>query len=185
MPAPPSCFAAIPVVAPERLLHLQGALPAELRPIHPEDMHLTIAYFGRIDPSLHAGVLHALSSLPFEGAATELDQLLPLPHRGHPSALTLTLGRGPSRDRIVSLITEHRPRLLELAGRPADPREPLPHVTFARPRGRKMTEAKRAAILEWADTRAPLGCPLQLTEVVLMRSLPPRETGPYYERVRP
>ena len=185
MPAPPSCFAAIPVVATEPLLALQEELPDVLRPLHPEDLHLTVGYFGRIDPALHAEILVALATIAFESVSTRLHALLPLPHRGHPSALTLTLGPGAGRDSIVSLIAEHRPELLELAGRPPDPREPLPHVTFARPRGRKMTDEKRAAILAWSDARGPLGCPVQLSEIVLMRSRPPGGTGPYYELVRP
>ena len=185
MPAPPSCFAAIPVIAPATVLALQEALPPELRRIHPEDMHLTVAYFGRIDPALHPVVLEALAAIPFYSTPVVLDTLLALPSRDYPSAITLTLEKDAGYERIVSLMTEHRGALLELTGRPPELREPLPHITFARPRGRQMPDEKRDAILACADAQPALGCPLQLDGLVLMRSRPPGGAGPPYEKIPP
>ncbi len=184
MPAPPSCFAAIPVVATEQLLALQRALPDELRPIHPDDLHLTIAYFGRIDPALHPTVLQALAQIRFDGATVRLGSPEALPSRDYPSAIVLTLLADAGLDAVAALMQEHRPPLLELAGRDPEDREPLPHITFARPRGRQMSTEKRQAILDWSDGQPALDSPLDLRGIVLMRSRPPRDTGPYYEIVR-
>jgi 2'-5' RNA ligase len=185
MPAPPSCFAAIPITVPSAVLALQDALPPELRRIHPEDMHLTVAYFGRIDPALHPVVLEALAAIRFDSTPVVLGTLLSLPSREYPSAITLTLEKSAGHDQVVSLMTEHRPALLELTGRPPEDREPLPHITFARPRGRQMSTDKRAAILAWVDAQPALSCPLQLDGLVLMRSRPPRDEGPHYEKITP
>lgn len=184
MPAPPSCFAAIPVPSSPQILALHAALPPELRRIHPEDLHLTVAYFGRVDPALHPVILETLAAIPFDGATVVLDTMRALPSRDYPSAIALTLARDAGFDTIVSLMATHRPVLLELASRPPEDRAPLPHVTFARPRGRAMSTDKREAILAWTYAQPSLGCSARLSEIVLMRSRPPREHGPHYELVR-
>lgn len=166
--------------APE-LLALHERLPPELRRIHPEDLHLTIAYFGRIDPALHAPLLEELGAIAWSGVDVTLDAFLPLPKREHPSALTLTLVRDSGYAAVHALMAEHRPRLLDFAGRPPENRDPLPHVTFARPKGRRMTPEKREAILAWSDAQPALGCRIALGGLVLMRSRPPGGPGPHYE----
>ena len=181
----PSCFAALPVPPLPELTALHAALPPELRRIHPEDQHLTIAYFGRIDPALHAPLLDALAGAQFEGARVVLDAVLPLPSREHPSALTLTLEPGDGTDAIVALMNDQRAPLAAIAGTPVETRPPLPHVTFARPRGRRMTDARRDAVLAWADAQPALGCAVELGGLVLMRSRPPGGPGPHYEIVQP
>ena len=185
MTAPPSCFAALPVGRSPAIEALQGRLAPELRRIHPADLHLTIAYFGRIDPAMHGALLRMLGALPFTGAVAVLDAILPLPRRDHPSAITLSLAHDAAYDTIVALMTEHRPPLLERAGRPPEEREPLPHVTIARPRGRRMTDERRAAILTWCDTQESFGQPIAVGAPVLMRSRPPGGLGPHYEIIEP
>lgn len=185
MTAPPSCFAALTVPRSPAIEGLIGALPPELRRIHAQDMHLTIAYFGRIDPSLHPVLLDALAALEFAGASVDLGGLLALPSRERPTALTLELGPGPGQDAVVELMLRARLPLLALAGRPPEDRPPLPHVTFARPKGRRMTPEKRAAILSWTDAQPPPGGRVQLGRPVLMRSRPPRAEGPHYEVLMP
>jgi len=185
VPAPPSCFAAIVLPPTPPVAALQDRLPPELRPIHPEDMHLTVAYFGRIDPARHAPLLAALAEVDFDGADAVLGSVLPLPSREHPTAITLTLEPGDDRATLVRMMAEQRRCLAEIAGTEPETRTPLPHVTFARPRGRRMTPDKATAILGWADAVAPLACAVRLGALVLMRSRPPRESGPYYEIVEP
>ncbi len=185
MTAPPSCFAALALPSVPAIEELQGRLPPELRRIHPADMHLTVAYFGRIDPALHEPLLDALGTCSFGGVEVVFDTLLPLPAREHPTALTLTLADGPSREAVVVLMTEQRPRLADVAGVPPEVRGLLPHVTFARPRGRRMDDAKRAAILAWSDAQPALGARVTLGRPILMRSRPPGGPGPHYEVVSP
>ncbi len=180
--APPSCFAALPLPPVPAIAELHSSLPPELRPIHPEDLHLTVAYFGRVDPALHPSLLEAIGALPFAGADVVLSELLVLPNRQRASAVTLELGPGPGRDAVVSLMATHRDPLRALAGLPGEGRPPLPHVTFARPRG-KPSPGKRDATLAWADAQPALGVPVMLGRPVLMRSRPPGGPGPHYEKV--
>ena len=183
MPAPPSCFVALPLRPCPPLLDLQDRLPDVLRPIHPEDLHVTVAYFGRIPRARHEGILALVASMPREPFEVTLDGLLALPARRRPTATTLRLGEG--HDAVAALMSAWRPRLVAAAGVEAETRGPLPHVTFARPRGRRMTEEKRAAVLAWIDATPELGAHATLGAPALFRSRPPREGGPHYEIVRP
>ncbi len=185
LPAPPSCFAALPLLSLTAVEALHTSLPPELRRIHPADVHLTVAYFGRIDPALHGALVQTIGDVDFDGADVVLDEVLALPSRGRATALCLTLASDAGRDAVVHLMTRQRPLLAAVAGIDAETRTPLPHVTFARPRGRKLPPQKRAAILAWSDSVAPIGQPVRLGPMVLMRSLPPQSPGPHYEIVRP
>lgn len=183
MGAPPVCFAAVPLSPTVAVRQLQARLPEALRPIHRGDLHLTIAYFGRIPIDLHTPLVEAIGAVDFGGVDVVLEAVLPLPARDRPSALTLTLADGPARDAVVALMKQLRPRLAAIAGVPSETRGPLPHVTFARPRGRHLTQAKAEAILEWADSVEPIRASVTLGSVVLMRSHPPGGRGPHYEVV--
>ena len=183
MPAPPSCFAALPLVDVARLEALQADLPPPLRPIHPQDLHLTVAFFGRIDPGLQPTLQRAVAALDFEGADVALGAAVVLPDRQRATAFALGLVDGPGRGAVMSLMREHRDRLRALAGLPAQDREPLPHITFARPRGRRRTNEVRDRLLAWADALTLDGAPIRLLAPVLMRSRPPGGPGPHYEVV--
>ena len=181
VPAPPSCFVAIPLPPTPAVEALHGALPPEMRRVHPADIHLTTAYFGRIDPALHEPLLAATAVIPWEGADVVLGGALPLPSRESPTAMTLDLAPGPGHDAVVALMAKWRPRLAALAGVEGETRGPLPHLTFARPRGRRMTPDKRDAILAWADSMEPLNEPVRLGRLALFRSRPHDTVGPRYE----
>lgn len=189
MPAPPSCFAALPVPPTPAIDALQAALPPELRPIHPADLHVTVAYFGRVDPALQPRLRDALARLVFEGTHAALGGLLVLPSRERSTSITLGLAPGPGREAVVALMNEHRDRLRALADLPAEGWPPLPHVTIARPRGKHLPRrgpiqpAARAAILAWVDATPTPAASLPLGRVVLMRSRPPGGPGPHYEVV--
>jgi 2'-5' RNA ligase len=167
-------------------VELQARLPPELRPIHPQDLHLTVAYFGRIDPALHPPLLEALGAITFDPVEVRLATVMALRSRERPTAITLTLSPGPGRDALIELMIRQRPALAAVAGVDAETHPPLPHITFARPRGRQMTAEKRDAILAWIDSVAPLDHPVTLGAPALMRALPPgARSGPYYEVIRP
>ena len=183
MPAPPSCFVALPLRPCPALLDLQDRLPEVLRPIHPEDLHVTVAYFGRIPEDRHPRILDLIASMPQEPVPVTLAGLLALPSRERPTATTLRLGRG--HDVLADLMRTWRPPLAAAAEVEPETRGPLPHVTFARPKGRRMTEEKRAAVLSWIDALPELAAPATLGPPALFRSRPPREEGPHYEVVRP
>jgi 2'-5' RNA ligase len=185
MAAPPSCFAALPLPPTPAVEALHASLPEHLRRVHPADLHVTIAYFGRIDPELHGPILAAIASVRFDGLTVCLGGVLALPSRQRPTAITLRLGPGPGNDAVAQLIRTHRNPLLELAGRPHETRVPLPHITFARPRGRKMDDAKRQSILAWCDGQSAVNTAVRLSELALIRSRPPGGPGPHYEVLRP
>jgi 2'-5' RNA ligase len=181
--APPSCFAALPVPPTPAIAAVQAALPPPLRRVHPQDLHVTVAYFGRVDPALHPALLEAIAAASFAGAPAVLDRVIALPDRARASSLVWTLAPGPGRDAVVALMAAWRDPLRAVAALPPEGRDPLPHVTFARPRGRRRPPPELDSILRWADAQPPLGVSVALPPPVLMRSLPPNGPGPHYEVV--
>ena len=146
----PNWFLAFPV-AGAFVLELP-ALPPQFRRFHPEDVHLTLAFFGG---SGEERALRALAVLderleqaPLSSIEVSLGEVVPMGgSRRSYTALSALLERG--RAETTAAIAALRDVLLEAAtGRP-ERRPPKPHVSIARPRGRA-TDAQREAALAWA-----------------------------------
>ena len=124
------------------------------RPTHPEDLHVTLAFFG---PTGEARALAAWSLVEGTPPPAFEVRLAGLERFGRRFS---ALGLIPQSEALVSWMTDRRPGLLEAAEAPADPRPPRPHITVARPRDRR-------ALGRWADARDPLEVTLTLGEVAL------------------
>ena len=139
MPAVPdpsgNWFVAFPVVTDPGLPGdiLAGAPPG-LRPFHPADLHLTLAFLGRLAPERVSAVRSHLATLEVPALAAVAESLVLLPSARRPSVLALILGDGADdgADLLARTIVHNRPALLAAAGRPPDTRPPLPHLTIAR-----------------------------------------------------
>jgi 2'-5' RNA ligase len=146
-------FAALPVRVPAGWLEaIREGAPAELRWFHRDDLHLTLAFLGREESGRVPQLLDILRQVPYRGGSAGAGRLLALPRRRRFSALAFELADGG--DPVAGLIGEWRPRLLEAAGRPADRRPALPHLTVARP-DRRHPAFRSREILAWLDRLRP------------------------------
>lgn len=141
-------FVGLPATVDAGLLDavLAGA-PPFLRRFHPADLHVTLAFFGRLAPERVAAVRDRLATL--EAGAVDVGGaalvLLPGPRR--PTAVALAFG--PGAEVLAAVIASQRPGLLAAAGCLPDERRPLPHLTVARP-PRRMDGRGDRALRAWA-----------------------------------
>lgn len=162
----PNFFAAFPVELPAQLLTaLRESLPASLpcRWLVPEDFHLTVAFFGALQPVQLPAVIAALDGLPAPNFLGHVSKVLLLPSPLRCSALALGLEREAA---LIDYLKQCQGVLLQAAGVSLDPREPLPHITFARP-ARKDAPLRgdfwRLGLQAWASSLPlpPVSVPLQ------------------------
>lgn len=143
-------FAALPVtIDPAALASLFTHAPPFLRRFHHADVHLTLAFFGRLPAERVAAVAQLLATIAIPAIEAAATGLALLPSSRRPSALSLTLGRG--RSAATAAIRDHRDELLRIASRPADDRPPFPHITVARP-PRRAAPGDLHALREWLTT---------------------------------
>jgi len=160
----PNWFVGAVVPARAWLERALQSMPASCRGFAPDDVHLTIAFLGAIDPG-SAGrlspILEQIDAAPF---SITLGGLRALPSPRRVSALSLELGEG--RKEAERLIAGWRGPLIDAVGARPDDRPPLPHITIARPIHRYGAEGRRAA-LAWADRFAPLNETLTVDRIAL------------------
>ncbi len=119
--------------------------PPELRFFQPDDIHMTIAFLGRMSLACKPDVIDVLTSLRAESFHVSLGRLRALPSEQHITALAFELERGAETAR--RLIADWRPSLYRAANARADSRPPLPHITIARPLRRSGRAGQRVAQL--------------------------------------
>lgn len=140
-------FAALPVtVADGFLARLQRDAPAALRWFHPDDLHLTLAFFGRHNAERIPDILEVLDAIDFPCVRATLGPLRALPHSRRFSALAFDLDEG--RDEVATCIARWRGPLGEASGVIPDCRPPRPHLTIARP-ARKHPGFHPGTTLRW------------------------------------
>lgn len=172
-------FVAVRVPAPEGLDDSLAGAPIELRRFHPEDLHATVAFLGRMDHRLAPTLVEAVEDVGFAPLGLRLDRLVALPSQRRPSAISFELA-GAGQPRLVELIAAERVRLVQLAGGRQDERPPYPHVTVARPPRRTPADLRRR-ILAWVDGVEPPAANVTVSELVLLRSN--KRDGRLFERV--
>lgn len=165
-------FAALPARLPSPLLDgLRRGAPGGLRWFHPEDLHVTIAFFGQQDPARLPAICEVLRQITFGGMEITLGEPLALPHQKRFSALAFGLGDG--REEIADMIGQWRAPLAEAAGVPAESRPALPHITFARP-VRKDPAFRPGATLAWLADLDPTGHTIKLRRPAIYGPSPDR-----------
>lgn len=160
----PNWFVGLPVDGADWLAPLLDGAPPDLRCVHPEDLHLTVAFFGGVD-EIHAmrgwSIAERLRHGPI---SVRLSGLVPMGNPRRPTALSVTLDEG--RDATIALIAAIKADMLEAAGTPADRRPIKPHITVARP-PRKAASADRRRAVAWAKALAPIGARVTLDRIAL------------------
>lgn len=144
------------VAAPVRGLSLRALPPAppNIRVLHDDDLHLTIAFLGPCGEARARAAWATLDTLP-PATMISFGPVVPMGAPGAYSALSalLALGRVPMEHAIGAL----RDGLCDAASARLDRRPPKAHVTVARPT-RRADASDRAAGLAWAAA-LDLGAP--------------------------
>jgi len=159
----PNWFVAVPVPAPW-LSNLLRSAPEQCRGFRPEDVHMTIAFLGAMDPALQSVLVPILERVRVQPFGIKLGKLLALPSPKKVSALSLEVCDG--RDTACELISQLRDPLIKAAGARADNRPPLPHITVARPIRKFKNEGQKAA-LAWVARQAALEETVRLDRIAI------------------
>ena len=159
----PNWFAAVPISAPWLFDALKD-MPPECRGFAPEDVHMTVAFFGAMDPARQAELAPLFARIDHAPFQITLGGLTALPSRKRCSALSLEVTSG--RETACGLIAELRDPLLAAVDARPDERPPLPHITIARPIRKYKAPGRRAA-LAWADQLQPLDITVTLDRIAL------------------
>ena len=145
----PNWFIALPVPARdvgERL----GAPPPGVRLIHPDDVHLTLAFLGAVDEEKARAAWAERRLLAPLGPAQPVSfgRVVGLGNPRHPSALSAHVVAGEAE--LCDAIARVRDAMHDAAGVARERRAPLPHITLAHIR-RSATAGERKNALAWAD----------------------------------
>ena len=138
-------FAAFPVSAEGWYPGVCRQIPESVRLFAPEDLHLTVAFFGRLEERAIVDVKKSLQEISFSSFTITLGKLIPLPSSRRFSALSFQVDQGCRE--LETFMGDTSPVLYRAAGQTEDSRKPLAHVTIGRP-GRKSSRDERAAVLK-------------------------------------
>jgi 2'-5' RNA ligase len=157
-------FVGLSVPAGDWFAPLVADAPSTVRVFHPDDLHMTVAFLGHCgeDAARLAWALARDCRAPaFE---VRLAALKPMGNARRPSALSAVISDGHAT--AVELIRSLRDDMIATVdGRP-DSREPLPHITVARP-SRKVTAAEREAAVLWATQKPAIDTTLKIDTLAL------------------
>ena len=160
----PNWFAALPVPAEEWLQDIAGTAPEEVKMFVPGDVHLTVSFFGIMNPAKKLDIIQFMSEIEFEPFAISFAHLRPLPSEKFTTALSFELAKG--REEAIHIMEKWRDPLSDLAGAQRETRPPLPHVTIGRPH-RKFGAAGRRTALGWAATVEPPDIEITVSSIAL------------------
>lgn len=145
--------------------------PQELRRLDPLDLHLTVAFLGACDATAAWAAWAAAAPLRQRPITATAGGWRAMGPAAAPSAYALLLDRGA--DALAALLASWGPPALAAAGRPAERRRPLPHVTLLRPR-RRDGQRLRGPMAAWMATAPLPGDPVTFREMALYTWNPDR-----------
>lgn len=131
----------------DRISGLCQHAPPAIRWYHPDDYHVTLAFFGRLAPDAVARVAKQLATGGSQQIGAAIGKPLLLPGARRFSALAFSIESAELRNAIAG----QRDQWLKLAEVAPETRDPLPHLTFARP-DRRARPPQLRAIREWMET---------------------------------
>ncbi len=140
----PNWFIGLPLPASAGWQIAAGSLPLPLRPLAPQDLHVTVAFLGPCGEERARQAWQAAAALGHPPIGIGAGAWRGFGRRRAPSAFGLTLAEGHAQ--LAELIRRWRDPILRAAGRAPEERDPLPHITMARP-PRRSGAAERARIL--------------------------------------
>jgi len=123
--------------------------PNAVRVFHPEDLHMTIAFLGKISADQQAAVIQAMEKLAHAEFEISFHRLVALPNAKRMSALSFSVNAGFQE--AVNLIETWRAPIFKSISTEVETRPALPHITIARPE-RRANSQERKSILGWLKT---------------------------------
>ena len=177
-----SSFLAFPV-PPGGWLAKLPPTPKGTRLMAGADLHLTVAFLGALDEPRARHAFSVLAAEPIARVFGTLGEVVPLGPPRRPSAVAaLCDARTETGQPLEEAILAQREHALAAAGLPQESRDPLPHITLARP-GRSV--ADRRSALDWASRIDLEQAPIRLERFALYRSVRRRNAlergGPRFE----
>ncbi len=173
------CFIAIDVDDPEivgKIVDIQRELGAEgskIKPVEPENLHLTLFFLGEQPPKVVERVQEAMATLKFKPFVMRLQGLGAFPSQERPRVIWIGVTQG--FEEVQTIYKALRPKLQAIPLRLEPEEEFVPHITIARVKFSGYALRKVIANLKDVD--------LGLQEVKAVRlkksTLTPR--GPIYE----
>jgi 2'-5' RNA ligase len=155
-------FVGIPIPAGRWFAALVADAPPAVRLLHPDDLHITVAFLGRASEDRAMAAWNELSDLSARSIEASLGKLEAFGSPRRPSALSVVLERGAAE--VSALIASLRGPMISAAEARPDDRPPRPHLTVARPLRSASAEQRKKAVA-WAAGKAPVA------EVVLLDRL--------------
>jgi 2'-5' RNA ligase len=123
--------------------------PAQVRVFAPEDLHITLAFLGKVGEERALQSFAHAPGIPLSALSTSLGEVVALGARRRPSAFSaLPIEQ---RAEIEVAMGAVRDVLCDAAGVARETRPALAHVTLARPT-RRATSAEIALAKRWAST---------------------------------
>jgi 2'-5' RNA ligase len=157
-------FVGLPVAAGPWFAELTKDAPREVRVFHPDDLHLTVAFLGRCGEERARAAWAVAEGFRAAPIRARLGGLRGLGNPRRPSALSAVLLTG--HDEAVAVCRALRDPMIEAAGARPEAREPLPHLTVARPAMRAGPRERRVAVA-WAEAKKPIGIDIVLDRLAL------------------
>ncbi|HMJ04812.1 MAG TPA: RNA 2',3'-cyclic phosphodiesterase [Chthoniobacterales bacterium] len=118
----------VPLALREALVRLNPELPG-VRWLQPEQMHLTVSFFGNVDPTVEETLREKLSAVQFRKFFLPIAGVGTFPAKGKPRVIWTGVGGGhPQLFRVYKRVQE----AALAAGLEPDLRAWHPHITMAR-----------------------------------------------------
>lgn len=144
--------------------HVAARPPSCVRLFHPDDLHLTVSFLGRVGEAAARRAWELRSHWTHGAVSVMFGDVIGMGPPERFSALSALLVRG--RETVEAGMRACRDPMLEAAGAPPERRAIKAHVTLARPR-RDATQAQRSTALAWAMQLALHSTELELAEIAL------------------
>lgn len=158
-------FVAFPIPNTDQWIEqLLRDIPPELKPFHPDDVHLTLCFLGTLDTEQQQRLAREIAKIEGHPFDVSLNSLRALPRPSFITAISFELDRG--KEQAAQYIAQWREPLATMVGKKPDPRPPLPHITIARPR-RKYGKRAQHVALEWIKSIQPPSVVLRIDRVAL------------------
>jgi len=158
-------FVGLPVPTAGWFGRLVRGAPPSVRVFHPDDVHLTVAFFGRVGEQRARLGWERMAGYEGKAIPVSLGRLAPMGNPRRPSALSVILEGG--FDEVARLIATLRGPALEAAGAKPDTRPPKPHITVARPQ-RKASGSERRQAVAWAESKPAVAAAVTLDRLALL-----------------
>jgi 2'-5' RNA ligase len=104
---------------------------ADLKPVEPENIHVTVRFLGDISPSMVDNVHDAMKKVHFAPFEAKISGIGAFPNVNYPRVIWAGMTQGA--DQVQSIFSQLEPHLNELGFAP-DPKGFSPHLTIARVR---------------------------------------------------